>query len=278
MINTFYKYFIPEDLIKKKCRSDFAYISEIAKSKLVVTLVFILIFAVLPVFIYRFFVMDDYTMSLFVVLLTPIIFLGALLYFRKTGNYQVALWLTYISFLVILPIRTFYSGGLTSPNLSWFLSGAVVIGILHKTKSSLIFYILSLIEILILHFMDAPPYNSPPGLRYFVHFNAYLIIVASILSLLKVNKIVIKENKKLEQSKTIHLMIASLSHEINNPLAIGLGYLDQIQEKDESLKIQKIRSSLIRIKEIVRKISELENAKKIQTTSYGPDDHILKLD
>lgn len=60
-------------------------------------------------------------------------------------------------------------------------------------------------------------------------------------------------------------MVATLNHEINNPLAIALGWL----ETGEAVDKQKVRAALKRIDEIVKKITEISKSKPEYETYVG---------
>lgn len=84
------------------------------------------------------------------------------------------------------------------------------------------------------------------------------------------------ELRETENLKTINQTTRALHHEINNPLAIILGWTHVLLKKDhlnnETIdSLNKIETSAIRIKEVMRKLSNI--TKYVKTTSYegGPD-------
>lgn len=79
-----------------------------------------------------------------------------------------------------------------------------------------------------------------------------------------------KKNLKQEKLKTIRQMGITINHEINNPLSGVLGniellLLDSNLDKITRNKLSKIRLLSLRIRDVVKKFSEVD---EVSTTKY----------
>lgn len=95
-------------------------------------------------------------------------------------------------------------------------------------------------------------------------------------------KTLMKDNLKKKELETAHAMIVTYNHEINNPLTIALGLLRKIEKSpgEEEIALStlpKIKSSLHRVVEIVKKIDDLSESSKIEQDSYAEEDKMIKL-
>lgn len=107
------------------------------------------------------------------------------------------------------------------------------------------------------------------------------IAVARINTQLQVLALV-NESLKSKQLSTITIMVTTLNHEINNPLAIAVGNLCILQTKlseDTGAleRIEKAMGALNRITEIVKKIEEISQKNEVEETVYSGDVNILKV-
>jgi DNA-binding response OmpR family regulator len=85
-----------------------------------------------------------------------------------------------------------------------------------------------------------------------------------------------QESLKGKQMKTIATMVATLNHEINNPLAIAIGNLSIAQQKMDITRIDKAMSALNRITEIVKKIENISDG-NIEETDYSGNISMYKI-
>lgn len=79
-----------------------------------------------------------------------------------------------------------------------------------------------------------------------------------------------------ERSKTVGAMVASYNHEIRNPLAIALGYLNGKREKLDEKRIAKIIKALDRIQEIVQKLDQISQG-EVEFDDYAEGEAMLKM-
>ncbi len=99
----------------------------------------------------------------------------------------------------------------------------------------------------------------------------YDVAIKRIQTHLKISELS-EQMGKLKELEAIKAMIATYSHEINNPLTVALGKLDFIKaNKNIEENIGEVEKSLWRIVEIIRKTKKLLNAKEIELEPY--DDH-----
>lgn len=82
------------------------------------------------------------------------------------------------------------------------------------------------------------------------------VAIARINTQLKIKELMQTslENQKMN---TIHTMVTTLNHEINNPLAIAIGNLSLGIERLDEDRIEKIMKSLERISDIVKQIEQV---------------------
>jgi two-component system sensor histidine kinase ChiS len=83
---------------------------------------------------------------------------------------------------------------------------------------------------------------------------------------------------ELHEFHTRSEMITTYSHELNNPLAIAMGYLERDFEKIEPRHIDRVKDSLNRISEILKKIGTLNEQVKINKKSYVGTQNMIDLD
>jgi DNA-binding response OmpR family regulator len=84
------------------------------------------------------------------------------------------------------------------------------------------------------------------------------------------------EMSKLREMVALDAMITTYNHEINNPLMIALGCLNDSLLKDEAA-VEKLKSSLWRVADIVKKIREVTQKKEIEYRNYGDLSKMVKV-
>lgn len=81
---------------------------------------------------------------------------------------------------------------------------------------------------------------------------------------------------KLKEIAALDAMITTYNHEINNPLAIALSCLNDSHLK-ESSAIEKLKSSLWRIADVVKKIREITEKKETEYGDYVGSTKMFKI-
>lgn len=101
------------------------------------------------------------------------------------------------------------------------------------------------------------------------------IAVARINTQLKIKELMHTslENQKMN---TIHTMVTTLNHEINNPLAIAMGNLSLGADRIDEDRVEKVMSALERISVIVKKIEQLTSG-DIEEVEYIKNLNMYKI-
>ena len=92
-----------------------------------------------------------------------------------------------------------------------------------------------------------------------------------------------EDSLKKAELETAHAMIVTYNHEINNPLTIALGLLRKVELNQEDgaiieKNIPRIKKSLKRIVDIVKKIETISKGSEIKQSIYAKKDKMIKLD
>lgn len=85
-----------------------------------------------------------------------------------------------------------------------------------------------------------------------------------------------RESIKTRQMETVQAMITTYNHEINNPLAGAMGFLEMEIKQSNSEKLIKAQRSLMKIAEIVVKIRQLAD-EEIEFSTYAGGVKMLKV-
>ena len=85
-----------------------------------------------------------------------------------------------------------------------------------------------------------------------------------------------KEMVKLKEMSALDAMITTYNHEINNPLTIALGCLSSPLMKDEA-SVEKLKSALWRLSEIVKQIRDVTNKKEAEFGVYYGTTNFVKI-
>lgn len=90
-------------------------------------------------------------------------------------------------------------------------------------------------------------------------------------------KELMEEKIRVKELHAIMALVVSYNHEINNPLAIALGYLDLAKTSLNEKQYQKIYESLTRIQEVIAKLKHLADEYQIEFDTYAGFDKLIKL-
>lgn len=102
------------------------------------------------------------------------------------------------------------------------------------------------------------------------------IAVARVNTQLQIKKLS-EESLKVKQTNTINVMVTTLNHEINNPLAIAVGNLSIIKKENPDIeKIKKSLKALDRITQIVKKIDKISST-EMEEVSYSDTVNMYKI-
>lgn len=105
-----------------------------------------------------------------------------------------------------------------------------------------------------------------------VNFEVTLTRVNTHLRLSALSKEMIKANERA----ALDALITTYHHEINNPLAIAIAYLGPTRLSQDKV-LEKLKTSLWRLAEVVKKINDLTLKKDIEFVTYTDSTKTLKI-
>lgn len=103
-----------------------------------------------------------------------------------------------------------------------------------------------------------------------VNFEVALSRITTHLKLAEVSL----EMSRLKEMAAFDAMITTYNHEINNPLAIAIGCLNQ---NDLNINREKLSSALWRIADIVKRISTVTEKKEVEYADYADSTKMVKV-
>lgn len=124
--------------------------------------------------------------------------------------------------------------------------------------------------------VDAFKFGASDYIMKPVNIDVALARINAQLSFVDFYKLALVKN----EMQTINAMVATYNHEINNPLVIAFGALKatRINSKDfDILSLDKVDAALQRIAEIVRKIEEVGENKKVSLDTYTGSVKMVKV-
>ena len=105
-----------------------------------------------------------------------------------------------------------------------------------------------------------------------IHFDIAIHRILTHLTLSELSK----DMSDLKEISALNSMIATYNHEINNPLTIAMGCMDERLLRDPAV-FNKLKTSLNRISEIVRKIKDVAAIKGVHYRPYTGVGKIIKV-
>ncbi len=105
-----------------------------------------------------------------------------------------------------------------------------------------------------------------------VHFDVAVSRISTHLKLAELSQ----EMSRLKEMAALDAMVITYNHQINNPLAIALGCLNEPLFVDQVMG-EKLTSSLWRIADIVKKITVLTEKKEIEYQQYLGTSKMIKI-
>jgi len=105
-----------------------------------------------------------------------------------------------------------------------------------------------------------------------VNFSICLSRIATHLKLSEVSS----EMSQLKSIAALDALIVTYNHEINNPLTIALGCLDEVHNQNAEAQ-ERLKSALLRIADIIKKIDSISAQKKLEYANYVGTQKMLKL-
>jgi signal transduction histidine kinase len=257
-------------------------VNYLAKSKMVILFTLIFISAFSLIFYMRITYIENVTTGIYLLPFTIILATYGLIRIRRRGDLNFLIWLFTLTLTIVLPLRIYNTGGLESPAIAWFITGIFAIFNLHSFKNSLILTIIVTLEFAIICFLNPPDYENYKHIRIAVFCSAFFVAILAQNLIEKKNVYLNQEVKKLEQLNAINVMITTLSHNINNPLAIGMATISRklrttTNEKDKE-EFNIAMNQFKRISEIVKEIQKIQTIDAIDLEEYVKGQNMLKLE
>ena len=106
-----------------------------------------------------------------------------------------------------------------------------------------------------------------------VHLDIASARINTQLELLKLNK----DNIRKSELEAIKAMVVTYNHEINNPLAIALGHLEEFQIDPKPDTLERVHGALLRIGDITQKIREVTKEEDISFAHYSKGTKMIKV-
>jgi DNA-binding response OmpR family regulator len=85
-----------------------------------------------------------------------------------------------------------------------------------------------------------------------------------------------RDMARLQEIATLHAMVVTYNHEINNPLAIALSCVEGLNQRNLEDSASKLKSALWRVAEIVKKIQEVSDS-PIEYAEYARGQTMIRL-
>lgn len=105
-----------------------------------------------------------------------------------------------------------------------------------------------------------------------VNFEVALSRISTHLKLAEISH----EMSRLKEMAALDAMITTYNHEINNPLSVAIGCLNSSLLTDEAA-VEKLKSSLWRVADVVKKIREVTEKKEAKFGTYAGSAKMIKV-
>ncbi len=263
MINKLHELFVPKHFYNGLSKAD--YILYYSRTKLLMILGVLIFFLELALFIYYYFFSGIFNNSHFILIAVSALILFGLFHLKKTGEIYFLSWLAFFGFLFFQPMRAYYTGGANAINYSWFMSGVILIGAIHKRKTWLVFALVSLLQLIALHYFDGPAVINTIEAKLMTRITAYVVTFFTMWSVFSRDKFIVEETTKLKKIEHSNAMISAFSHEIRNPLTIGLGSIQILEQEHNNEQLKSVKNSFVRIQNVMDKISEIKQNQTLNT-------------
>ena len=201
---------------------------------------------------------------------------GFLYHFKKTGS----VWLFHFGLmymgLVYVPYRSFA----ITHQLSWttILWVFVLYLIARFTLRKWQAFVILAAGSASVWYTNSPAWESlgtKLAFQYWFQFFLAALIFLFFASVKdRVEKVMKQKQKANDQMENTQQMIASLNHEINNPLMIAIGSMDHFRSTGDKVHLDRMERSLDRVAKILQKIRSLE---EIKVADYTQSLQMLQL-
>lgn len=86
-----------------------------------------------------------------------------------------------------------------------------------------------------------------------------------------------KESLEKAELETLHAMIVTYNHEINNPLTIAFGAIRKLKKSFSLQDVEKLEQSLMRVTDIVKRIDNINEQRQLEKAEYAKGHSMIKL-
>lgn len=224
-------------------------------------------FVMLPMFLYHSLFLSSSSFLFYSYSFVFVLYVIFLQQFKKHGKEWPFLVALYYLGLFHYPARAFFYDGIESwPMLLWVFNIYLIARFTTHRSAAFILLFVGTFSIFLTNMENHGMMNSfELGQFWFRYFGASIMLFVIVSTKDRVEKIMKDQLKKNASQQNARQMIASLNHEINNPLMIAVGSIDHFRATKDEKYLERIDRSLNRVTEILRKIRQLEN---LQSTNY----------
>jgi len=242
------------------------------KIKLLISLNIFVTIIIFSIFVIRLTIIPEESKTLFLLPLACVVFIYSNFYIRKTGNTDVSAYLLYGISLLIIPIRIYYSGGVYSPNFSYFIALIVVASVLSDLKTTIMIFFLSFVGLLILHYTPSKLFYIQSGIRLYIHITAWLTSLWFMIMFMNVRKDLLEKYRENEKVKSLFHQIKFFLRRTYEPmhgLKVTLNKMKVNCDNSKDLELfEHVEISLDRIQGVMDHISEIKTANNFYEEDY----------
>jgi signal transduction histidine kinase len=264
--------------------SDYEYEQILQKAKIITYVSFLsgLSLAIMPI---SFLFADEYTLNVLGETRHLGILGGALAVVssfacrKNIKNYRIPFFVVMTALFVIVPIRTYLSGGLFS-SLSVYGGVSIVLaGLIYDKKGiivSVLYWFAYMVFLFWQHKLGYIPPQNPVIIGYSTLFFAHSVGLASMIAYIYVatQKSYKEAINQIERKKTLKLFTAALSQEINNTLCIAQMRAELCGSNIDNLS--KMKKELDRIEQIVLAVQAVEkDMSRVEVVEYVGDTEMM---
>ena len=214
----------------------------------------------------------------YILLVSFIIIFVVLFSLKKLKNLNFAKGVMFFMLLFMHPLRMYFTGGLESSSTIFCLVGVILVYALCSKRTTIVYIVLVLLQLIAFAFLPVPSYEQTIISVLGSQISAVLATWLIMWSIFDTRKQFENEAKKVKKLETLNLLITTMAHEINNPLFVLTGNISMLKsEYPESEKWEVLENHLIRIQNIVKKISEIKTEEDIVIKPYSESTDMLDL-
>lgn len=202
-------------------------------------------------------------------------FFLSLAWLKLRGNYQVGLITLLVASYIFLPLRIYSTGGTGSMAGTWAIVIPSLMAILHSKKAGLItlLYLIGVLTLLLPYSLKNP---LPSPITGYATIVAIMTIATLVTNMYEREKHVFSKYRCVQKEREIlNRMMATLNHEINNPLAIASLTIEKMKRNQDPKDIPVLTRSIERIRNLMIEMNHLSD-KQMRLKRYSTE-HDLQI-